>query len=256
MDETEQPDEALRAAYRSLPPEGPGPALDAAVLGAARQGVARRSHNWRVPVSLAAVLVLSVAVTLRVAEEQPEIRTAPPSPPASGEITKPVVPGPDSKADAAVAGPAPQAKTRVRPETSSIGRAAKPVPSAPEKEEANVPAAPAFVPSPPADATEQRQAAAPPAAPAPATEQAAGLAAQSGARADRRAPMMAKRSAEAPNLASDAPPLSAEAWLDRIIELRASARYKEADESYAEFRRRFPDFPIPPEKLQKIAPPR
>ena len=145
---TDRPDETLRAAYRGLPPEEPAPALDAAVLGAARQSVARRSHNWLVPVSLAAVLVLSVAVTLRVAEEQPEIRTAPPSPPASGEIAKPAVPSPDSKADAPLAEPEPQAKTRVRPETPSAGRAAMPVPSAPAKEETSVAAAPAFVPSP------------------------------------------------------------------------------------------------------------
>ena len=41
------------------------------------------------------------------------------------------------------------------------------------------------------------------------------------------------------------------AWLKR-----ARARHKEADDSYAEFRRRFPNYAIPPEKLLKIAPPR
>ena len=252
MDESEQPDEALRALYRGLPREEPAPAIDAAVLGAARRSVAPRTHKWTVPVSLAAVVVLSVAVTLRVADEQPEIRISPPSPPASEDAARPAATRPDSKADVPVAGPAPQAKTQVRPELPSSDRMAKPEPSAPAKEETSVATAPAFVPSPQADVSEQRQAA----APAPAAGQSAGQIVQPAARADRRAPMMAKSSAEASNVASAAPSLSAEAWLERIIELRANARHKEADESYAEFRRRYPDYPVPAEKLQKIAPPR
>ena len=50
--------------------------------------------------------------------------------------------------------------------------------------------------------------------------------------------------------------LSPEAWLERIADLRAQGRHKEADESYAEFRRRYPDYVIPAEKMQKVAPPR
>ena len=65
--------------------------------------------------------------------------------------------------------------------------------------------------------------------------------------------MRAKSGAEASSLASGAP-LLPEAWLERIVELRAKSRHKEADESYAEFRRRYPDYAIPAETLQKISP--
>ena len=49
----------------------------------------------------------------------------------------------------------------------------------------------------------------------------------------------------------DIPPASVdspavrEAWLARIRELIAGERYQEARDSYAEFRRRYPDAPVP-----------
>jgi hypothetical protein len=255
MHESEPQDEALRAAYRGLPREEPPSAIDGVVLGAARQSVARRPHKWMAPVSIAAVLVLSVAVTLRVADEHPETPMATPSPPASGEPTKSVVPQAESKTGGPGASPAPQVKTQARPALPSGDRAAKPEPPASAKEETSVATAPALVPSPQADAPERSQAATSIATAAPATGQSAGTIAQPGARADRRAPMAAKSSAEASNLASAAPS-TPEAWIERIIELRASARHKEAEESYTEFRHRFPDYLVPPEKLQKMLPPR
>ena len=224
-----KPDDAVRAAYRGLPREEPPPAVDAALLAAARQSVAvRPAHRWRIPASLAAVLVLSVAVTLRVADEQPEIQAIPPPP-----ATKP-----EPGVSAPVAGPAPQPKAQ-RPEASPPREMARSEPPPPVKEETVIAAAPALAPPPQADAAAQS----------------AGRLAQPDARAERRAPTTAKSRADASNLAS-AGPLSPEAWLERIIELRASARHKEADESYEEFRRRYPDYFVPAEKLQKIAPPR
>ena len=40
-------------------------------------------------------------------------------------------------------------------------------------------------------------------------------------------------------------PLAPEAWLARIAELRKQGRLREADESLAEFRKRYPDHKIP-----------
>jgi len=40
-------------------------------------------------------------------------------------------------------------------------------------------------------------------------------------------------------------PLTPEAWLARIAELRKQGRTREADESLAEFRKRYPDYKIP-----------
>ena len=40
-------------------------------------------------------------------------------------------------------------------------------------------------------------------------------------------------------------PLTPEAWLERIAELRKQNRMREAEESLAEFRKRYPDYKIP-----------
>ena len=213
-----KPDDAVRAAYRGLPREEPPSAVDAAVLAAARRSVVvRPAHHWRIPASLAAVLVLSVAVTLRVADEQPEIQTTPPSMSAPQGPAAPAAAKPVSGSDLPVATPAPRAKAQLRREPAPSSRTAMSESSA------------------------------------PAAEQSSGLIAQQSGRADQRAPMRAKSGAEASSLASGAP-LLPEAWLERIVELRAKSRHKEADESYAEFRRRYPDYAIPAETLQKISP--
>jgi hypothetical protein len=39
--------------------------------------------------------------------------------------------------------------------------------------------------------------------------------------------------------------MTPEAWLARIAELRKEGRKREADESLAEFRKRYPDYRIP-----------
>jgi len=52
--------------YRALGREEPPPGIDAAILAAAR----RRRSRWAVPVSIAAVVVLAVGVTLRVQMEE------------------------------------------------------------------------------------------------------------------------------------------------------------------------------------------
>lgn len=62
-------DERVSAAYRGLGREEPHAGLDAAILAAAR----RPRRRWAVPVSIAAVLVLAVGVTLRVQLDEPEL---------------------------------------------------------------------------------------------------------------------------------------------------------------------------------------
>jgi len=51
-----------------------------------------------------------------------------------------------------------------------------------------------------------------------------------------------------------AAPETPEHWLERIAKLRAEGRSREADESFAEFRRRYPDYRIPDELRRRIAP--
>jgi hypothetical protein len=166
-------DEKVSAGYRALGGEAPPRALDEAVLAAAR----RRPSRWRVPLSIAAVLVLGVGVTLRMLPQRPDAETV-----------------------------------ALAPQVMETPAPAAPAPSAP-----SAPSAPA----PAADA----------ARPAPATA-AAGVAAQGRARAE-----IAAKPAQA-----ELPP---QAWLARIAALRKEGRTREADESLAGFKKRYPDYKIP-----------
>lgn len=175
-------DERVSAAYRGLGREEPPAGLDAAILAAAR----RPRRRWAVPVSIAAVVVLAVGVTLRVQLEHPE--------------------------------------------------EAEPVALAPKALEAPAPAA----------APERRDAAPPPAEPAGVRSQAAPPAALS-----ERAGDAASRQEVQGTIAPAAPaaklagkPETPEQWLERIARLRAEGKHREADESLAEFKRRYPDYEI------------
>lgn len=172
MADTER-DEKVTTGYRALGSEEPPRALDEAILAASRRSPTR----WRVPLSIAAVLVLAVGVALRMLPQRP---------------------------DAESVALAPQVMDTPRPAAS-----------APAREQ----------PKPAALAAESRmrdEVAAKPAA-------RESIAADAGAVAGKLA----------------AAPLTPEAWLERIAELRKQDRKREADESLAEFRKRYPDYRIP-----------
>ncbi len=78
---------------------------------------------------------------------------------------------------------------------------------------------------------------------APASAPAAGAVLQSRAKLETGA----KQTEEA---------LAPEAWLERIAAMRKAGRLKEADESYAAFKRQYPDYRIPEAMLGKVAPAR
>jgi hypothetical protein len=73
-------DGKLERAYRGLAREEPPASLDAAILAASRRAVAKPSftRRWGLPVSLAAMLVLAIGVTLEMRHEQPGVEVAPP----------------------------------------------------------------------------------------------------------------------------------------------------------------------------------
>ena len=292
MDETEKPlDAAPGALYRTLPRDEPPPAIDKAVLAAARKSVAMPSgRKWAAPVALAAVLLLSVGVTLRVSDERPDAQLQPVSPPSASSpastATGPVAKGTDAAAPVSAPAPhdnAPTRQTTARPgpakretvtplaeeRARSAARAEeRPGPSSavPRMEAAPAPVAPpaiappaGFVPSPRADSAQP----APPGGPssagsvgppaASAERSAARSAAQSvpSTQSDSGPPMMAKSVAVESNLGA-AVAQSPEGWLKQIAAMRAQGRDKEADESYEEFRRRYPGYAIAPEMLRSI----
>lgn len=260
------------ARYRALPQDEPPSSIDATILAASRRGLATKpARNWLTPVGLAAVLVLSVGVSLRVADEKPEaLRLEPPAAQVESPPAKPTV-GPD-------AGPAESPSAREMPAKAPVADRMAPA----EKQEP-----PASTPAPAPERRAQRNAAEAPAAAAGAMQDSArqekapqersasrpaadqppitfappprvdtdAPAASSATAPDVRARTLSK-SASAESALAGAAAQEPEPWLERIARLREQGRHKEADESLAEFRRQHPDYAIAPQMLQRIAPER
>lgn len=258
MTEPDRDDKVTRA-YRALGGEEPPRTLDDAILAASR----RPQHRWRVPLSIAAVLVLAVGVTLRMLPPSPDaesvalapqvIQAAKPAPAAAESAAKFAqdVPGAAApRAEAPSSAGRSVAGARVEPAKRSpqvsTGPAAM---QSAKRAEASAPAA--LERSRPGDelaasaATQSVQSAPAPAAAASVAgtvQRDAGVAAEGRARALVAAPP-APAAAVAAKLPE--PTLAPEAWLKRIAELRKEGREREAQESLAEFRKRYPDYKIP-----------
>jgi len=270
--------------YRELAREEPPRALDEAILAAARRDLETHlaplvaptgRRRWYVPVAAAAVIVLSAVVTLQIQREQPDAElTAPAAPPVPQRDDLPAAarsveaPRTEALRDAGMqqkAAEKPQAAERRRAQEPSLASRSAPKPAqapvavqpspAPAAESAQLkpPSDPApFAPDPartaPAAAEEvQSRPAAPAAKRAPkAAPQAADAAGTTlGAAAPAATDARSKRAEEAE------PP---ERTLARIVALRREGRHKEADELYAEFRRRHPDYRIPETMREQVLP--
>jgi len=257
-------DPPLSRLYRQFATDEPSPAIDERILAAAKAalGPGERStgvdqgrwwRRWRTPLALATTLVLTLTLSLL---QQP--------PPGDGFV--PVVPdpsvtpapaaapaakfaNPEARPAAAVALPSPartagvmsdrQADARQQARQPSIGVderdrdaksesvaervssavAAKPAPpvaepAATRSERTDV--APAVVGTVTGNSTEAQLAAAPGRVPAPA---------------------LAKSRAQAVRTAS--------VWLDEIRALRREGKLQEAERQLHEFRREYPDYPLP-----------
>lgn len=195
MADTER-DEKVSAGYRALGGEEPPRALDEAILAAAR----KRPSRWRVPLSIAAVLVLAVGVTLRMLPQRPEAESVALAPQVM-QTPRPAASPPAPARD--------QAKPAAGAEAAAEVAAADAL--AESRMRSDIAAKPASRAS---------------AAPTPA---AAGAAAESS--------VLAGKLARAE--------LSPQAWLERIAELRKQGRTREAEESLAEFKKRYPDYRVP-----------
>jgi len=285
------PDDKVRERYRSLGHEEPPPALDAAILASARRAVSPRSAmRWSGPVSIAAVLMLAVGVTLRMRTEEPGIETSMPSEYAAPAPAAPAPQFEESRkaldatreADKPLARDQERARTKSAPKDAAAAKAevkqemrqeAQAFADKPAKlsvAPAEAPAAAAAAPEPPASPAPRENrlepvpAATPPAARADALERsAAGVAAPSmpsapsvgsvEARAKRVAPAAAPSAAQ-PQLAKEAStdPLARE--LERIATLRREGRHAEADKALEEFRRANPAYRIPDAVWEQVKP--
>lgn len=285
-------DPQLSDLYRAAPAESPPAHLDAAIQAAARRAVGARPRAtgasllraWRVPLSIAAVLVMSVSmVTLTVRQKGgqwvepphtasvPALRSEPvpatPLPPDAGNAVAERPAARVAKPAAEAAAAATDAKRKSA--TADVARMAKEsAPIAPEPGAAATTASaqPAQAFSTPAESvasaehraapTKEEHAAAPARsvakalrAPAPAAPEPAASAEAQIARRDRAAAGMPAATVDA------TPPVSIlirefekqppEKWLEKIAALRQQGKTAEADELLAEFKKRYPNHPLP-----------
>ena len=217
-------DPQISQRYRELGTAEPPPALDRAILAAARRATSR--HRWYSSLAAAAVLIFAVAIAVQIERRPPEqVPMSAPSAPVSEQA-------------------APQERE------APAATPAKPVPYQRARPDAQ------FAPEPPAR-TEST-----PSAPAPAPTQGANVAspaAGSAADAERkrademRAAPQLQSSRVMPRSASRAAQLEEEPperWLARIIELRRAGRHEEADKQLAAFRQHNPNYKVPEAALK------
>jgi hypothetical protein len=310
----------LQRRWRAASQEEPPPPLDDKVRAAARRaaGAGPRalhtpfSTRWRVPLSIAAVIVVSATVTLMVADRSEhlpgthseDLRTTapaaqPPAPPSeeessagSGSESTP------SSADAPTTAPAvTPAAPRRRALEDAVRKQEEVRQHAPDPpREADSAAAPAPVPPPAATSADaardreaapsarmqengamQRQAApergdsafdaskatpsraaggvrAMPQAPAAATPGAAGEPARAEAKRESSEQIEQSwaRASGVEQTTADAAREAPQRWIERIRALRRAGKSAEAEESLREFRRQYPDYPLP----EDLQPPR
>lgn len=275
----------LSQAYRNLAHDEPAPELDAAIRAAARREAGARPKpsresrlmRWRAPLAAAAVVILSVSTILLSVHERPdaappEVRavvipqmnaapsaenpmeaggaTRPPvAEPVPGPLPTPTSPAPPQRgapqrkakseeakefvppADSAARTDATQLSTLSAPEVQALRKESAPqaFPPLPQPSAA-APAQQLSQPSDAATAPGTRGAAPPSMAAEPAKPRATGELAQTAPRADE---------------------LDPEKWLKQIADLRKDGKAKEAEESLAKFRAKYPDYPLPREWLQR-----
>lgn len=236
-------DPALSRLYRQTAQGEPSPALDAAILAAARQTAARpaRRHRWwqrlGAPVALMATVALAVMLSLTV-DRQPPMSDSAPMPGAPAEQA-----------------PAPIEQRQLQKAAPPAGR------ELPPASRAQAESRPAAKASPPRQAPvtawpEAPRAATPPPAPMAAERAAERNAEKAADIADRAPPAMqeaaprfeARRAAPAAaGVARPAatPAPSPEAWIEEIRTLRRQGQEEAAARRLAEFRAAYPDYRLP-----------
>jgi hypothetical protein len=203
-------------------------------------------NQWALPVGLAATLVLSLAVFLRLPDrDQVPVLTSAPPPPVPAEAAAASAPSLEAKAEAntaeimvdaptrAATAPAVAGMERMRSDAAITAQVPAPVPVAADEARAEVAAAaaPSIMTAPPMAGPEMVVSA----AARNAASADAGMAAKAADEAERRA--------SADSAGAGADPV---AWYRRILELRKAGMQREADLEWSALQRQFPEFKPPP----------
>jgi hypothetical protein len=270
MNDPDTRDPRLERWYREAAHEEPPAHLDAAIVAAARREVGARPRalssalrRWHVPVSIAAVVVVSVTLVILVREEGGErigeTRIPPVTAPAEPSAAAPPLSAPATAMDGAaqprVEAPAPLERRGLRDDakrSNALGkledavRSASSSPAVGGTGPAGAPEAAAeprpFVAAPPRPAQES---AAAPASPATVEQRSAAPAADAlSARPMARALAVKPAGQERPPVWQGFEKEPPEKWLARIEALMREGRAAEAEEMRTEFKRRFPEHPL------------
>lgn len=283
-------DARLDRLYAHAAREEPPARVDAAIQAAARRAVGARPQRlgarlrrWGVPISIAAVVVVSVSLVTLMREEgagriEESYPLAPkaiaPAPPAGAEVKARDRVEPGGRAE--VASPQAPAAPAERPGAASSADAQLRAPGLAEPAEARLEPAEAagsgVAPRAPGEAdraatrqvtpgaevmgkkkTEARAADAPAAPPAAALRSAP-------ARTDQEPLAAPARETSERSLADDRlkslmkelenePP---ESWLERIERLRREGRHADADALLDEFKKRFPGYPVTRQEIERV----
>ena len=244
-------DPALGQLLRRYGPDGPSMATDKAILAAAQAELAppvtrRGWPRWHAPLAMAATLTLAVALSLTM-DRQASITadTATPSVPSDPSATP-------ARTEASRTADAPSSsEASAKREAKTTTTTGRPVASSAPSVSAEPPAPQAKRPVP--------ALASPPAANDMAnargkeSAKSAKIAPASRTGNERRAASKGSAPTAAP-LAEHAPTADAmadqrmstpEAWLEKIRRLKQTGRQEEATRQLAEFRRHYPDYPLP-----------
>lgn len=277
----------LSRLYRDAPREEPSAQLDAAILAAARREAGSRprfarspfSRSWYVPVSIAAVIVVSVTLTLLVMEQEPSpvtprlefdkavpAKTAPKAAEAlpgardakteskpGEEARKPVAPHALPEAGPveprAVPADKPASKLQALP-APKPGEALSAQPF-PQKESGAISGGAGTLGAPASgsarDDAMQREFQKPEAAAPPAPAKQMAPAGPKERRTDEPAARMKSAVEKREAVKTQTGALPPEQWLKDIVELRRQGKVAEAEVSLAEFKKHYPDYPLPAE---------
>jgi resuscitation-promoting factor RpfA len=258
-------DEALSRRYREAADGAPPPALDARILAAAQAAVQRPqlppalpARPWwqrlRLPLGFAATALLATMLSLTVQRHAPETVDVETARPQSAPVPSAVPARPEAEAAREAAVPA-RREAVVQPGPAEPAGATPATPVPPPVAKGAPPPAVQLVPPSPAPFPAAGESRAP--APAPASAERAmpdmkkeAPAANAVERQEARtADAVTTKPAAAPAVsgaaAKRAAPLSPEAWLDEIRALRRDGRRDEAARRLDEFRRAYPDYPLP-----------
>jgi hypothetical protein len=264
-------DPALERLYREAAAEAPPAHLDAAILAAARRevaarprGLSRTLRRWHVPVSIAAVVVVSATLVILVREEEGvEVRKAQAPDVAMRRIERAAAPPagqtPAELQSRGVRAVAPEPEIQRRQESRDDRRTALAAGKVELEDRARPGSPPLATPgsgavATPPEAARERAApaladAVPPGRTASApTEPLTSRSEADGPQAKMRAGVLAAKVS-----VEDRPPVwrglekePPDKWLARIEELRKEGREADVEEMLSEFKRRFPGHPVPP----------